>query len=269
MSGMDRRTGADDFGPEEVGPAPPLVESLAATVIARLADAGRLGDEDARPQLLRRLVGMVLSSAPYDPEKVLAGLRRYRVPDLAIVTVYVPQAARLLGEMWVDDGLGFAEVTLGSARLQALVRHIEDEGTPRSGQRGPYAAPLRLMIAVPGDEQHTLGAVTLSVLRRRAGDEVTLRLDADAGEVCKDLAQSGHDALILSCSTDEGLEAAALLIERLRANLRRLPVLALGGPAVARMPRPHLAGADVATDEFAVVEKLARARRAGRIAEVE
>ena len=253
----------------ERGAEGPAIEGLAAAVIARLAGAGRPGDAEARPQLLRRLVGMVLAPGECDPDSVLADLRRYRVPDHVIVATYVPQAARLLGEMWVEDGLAFAEVSVGSARLQALVRRVEDGHGRPSGSHSGGATPLRLMIVVPADEQHTLGAVTLSVLRRRAGDEVALRLNPDPDELCRDLGRMSHDALILSCSTDRGLEVAAALFSRVRSNLPRPPVLSVGGPAVARLSPRSVPGADIATDEFAVVEKLARARRAGRIAEVE
>ena len=37
---------------------------------------------------------------------------------------YVAQAARRLGEAWVDDTLSFSEVTIGAARLQEIVRSL-------------------------------------------------------------------------------------------------------------------------------------------------
>ena len=244
-------------------------DGLAASVVRQLAGAGRQGEGDARSRPLRRLVGMVLSRGEYDPDRTLACLRSDRVTDVAIFTVYVPQAARLLGDMWLEDGLSFAEVSVGAARLQSLVRRVEDERRRRTERRSAEASPLRLMIVVPGDDQHTLGAVTLSVLRRHADDEVALRFNPRADDLARDLTRFGHDAVILSCSTGESLRAASHLLARLRADVPHPPVLALGGPAIAHLDGTDAAGADVVTDEFAVVEKLARARRSGRIAQVE
>ena len=35
---------------------------------------------------------------------------------------YIPAVSRYLGEMWVNDRASFVDVSLGSARLQALLR---------------------------------------------------------------------------------------------------------------------------------------------------
>lgn len=78
-------------------------------------------------------------------------------------------AARLLGKMWEDDRLDFAEVTIGLWRLQQLL-HEYSVTAPREAcrkQRG-----LRVLLLPAPGEQHRFGLSIVMEYFRREGWEV-------------------------------------------------------------------------------------------------
>jgi NAD(P)-dependent dehydrogenase (short-subunit alcohol dehydrogenase family) len=79
---------------------------------------------------------------------------------------YIPAAAQHLGSNWVSDRLCFAEVTIATARLQALVRAI---GTRWGGDPAHLPGRRSVLMIVPDTEQHTLGAVVATGQMRRMG----------------------------------------------------------------------------------------------------
>jgi MerR family transcriptional regulator, light-induced transcriptional regulator len=84
-----------------------------------------------------------------------AGIRREDIADF-----YVPEVARRLGAAWCEDRTSFADVTVGTARLQGLLREIGPDwfSDARLGDRPPVC----VLVVVSRDEFHTLGAMVLA-----------------------------------------------------------------------------------------------------------
>lgn len=155
-----------------------------------------------------------------DPERSAEALRRIvrRGAD-RFVDVMLPEAARLLGEMWLDDRVGFAEVTVASARLQNALREVDP---------GPEAADAPLLaVVVPEGETHTLGAAVAAWRLRRAGASVMLLVGRTTDEL--ETAVAGGDLGVVCVSSSAGGDGGALapLVARLR-RASGAPVL-LGG----------------------------------------
>ena len=82
------------------------------------------------------------------------------------VDALLPEVAWRLGEMWLQDRVGFADVTIAAARLQSALREV-DPGPDLAS--GPLVA-----VVVPQGETHTLGAAVAAWRLRRAGASVML-----------------------------------------------------------------------------------------------
>ncbi len=89
-------------------------------------------------------------------------MRREIPPDQPdIVTVlFIEAAARLLGQRWVDDDCDFIDVTIGTARLQEIIRLLSFEFRSRRS----HAWTPFIVITTPMGEQHTLAQHILGLL---------------------------------------------------------------------------------------------------------
>ena len=197
------------------------VEMLASRALSMLAR------RKSRPRLklsetfVTRLHGLSIDPNMGRSSRLLDVMREAQIGDDAIVDEYVPEVARRLGVDWVENRLSFAEVTMGAARLQAIVRDLHPAGDSGAGERVAIA-----VYAAPG-ENHTLGATVAAHQLRRLGVSVRLTLDGE------DPMQPGNfDAVFVSVATTAALVQLAPFVENLRQTFGA-PVV-VGGPAVER-----------------------------------
>lgn len=138
--------------------------------------------------------------------------------------VYVPAVARELGDEWCADQVSFADVTIGSARLQALLR---DSALSAEDPNGPADD---IMVMVLADEYHTLGAMVLTGQLRRFGASVRLVLGRPAEEVRHIATDSDFDVVMVSVALSDDLGAVHQTITALRrATEGKVPLIVGGG----------------------------------------
>lgn len=80
-------------------------------------------------------------------------------PDIVQV-LFIEAVARMLGRKWVDDDCDFIDVTIGSARLQEIIRLLSFEFRGRQ----PRSWLPFVVLVTPHGEQHTLAAHILGLL---------------------------------------------------------------------------------------------------------
>ena len=143
-----------------------------------------------------------------------------------LVDCYIPAAARLLGDDWCTDRRSFVEVTIGSSRLQSLVRELsagwQDDRTRFS--IGPTVA-----MVVQHDEFHTLGAMVAASQLRRLGASVQLVLGHSDCGVAEMLDNCTVDLIAISSSSSDRLESVRNLIEIVRMRIASVPPIVIGG----------------------------------------
>lgn len=205
------------------------VTSLASQALSVLATRQLSKDERREEALLARIEAAVLDGDPNRRITVLAEIRKASIPDAWIAEVLIPKVARRLGEDWCEDNRSFAEVTIGSARLQAMVRDLG----PPDGRDAPDEAPL-LAVVVPENQFHTLGALTLTGQLRRLGFAVKLFLGADEAEVVDALSAETFDAVFVSASEGERTASLSKLVATIRRAAGRATPVIVGGSAVTR-----------------------------------
>ncbi len=205
------------------------VVSLAGQALSVLASRRTGLTSRSLGELIDRLEAAVLDRNPEQRLSVLADMRAAGVPDVEIAEDIIPEVARRLGTAWCEDNMSFADVTIGSARLQALVR---DLGAP---DPEPTAAPAgTVAVIVPPDESHTLGAMVLTSRLRRQRISVRLMLGSDEASILSALRTTSHDAILLSASHSEKLVKLDELVNKIRRVLPRPTPIIVGGSVAER-----------------------------------
>ena len=170
---------------------------------------------------------------------------RIRAEDIA--DFYIPEVARRLGASWCEDGLSFADVTIGSARLQGLLKDIGSHWT--DDRRLDPDAPA-VLVVVLADEFHTLGAMVLCGQLARMDVSVKLAMGHAESDLLRIVASGHFDAILISAAQGERLATLRKLIEKIRAaSVRPTPVV-IGGSVVTRVTDIKTqTGADHATTD--------------------
>lgn len=251
MERCDDRHAVEDPRPDFSG--------LASTVISVLRDKPVTAAHTIRTSVVRKLVRATLRDGAFNAEMLLGDLQDGRVAPDQIVDIYIPEAARELGAMWVDDTLSFAAVTIASARLQGLLTLLSPSWTaaPSAGAEGLNT----LMIQMAGDT-HTLGAHVATSQLRRMGAAVRILFGPDADGVIGALREDRYDLVMVSCSRAESLETLAQLVKRVRHGLSSTPPIALGGLVLNHADRlKDRTGVDLVTGDVKVAFKLCDKQR--------
>jgi MerR family transcriptional regulator, light-induced transcriptional regulator len=233
------------------------VIDFACEVMARLASRQDDLPDPARadPALVARLVALVSDPGPDGLAEAFVALRsdlrRMGVTPALLSDLYIPEAARQLGADWVADCRSFVEVTTATARLQTLLRdcaRMIPDGNPRDPLGGT------VLVVVPEDEQHTLGAVTLAEHLRRRGLSVRLAIGRPLAEI-GGLAADGHfNGAIISFASSRQADAVAAITKTLKTATNRTLPVAIGGAMATLHPLDaRRIGADVVTNDLGVV----------------
>lgn len=201
------------------------VESLAGAALRTLASR-RQGTRGLSEQHLRALQAAVVGTDPAARNRVVEMMRDDDIPLLDICDLYIPAVARRLGEMWCEDEMSFATVTIGTARLQSMLRELGETVDP------PADAGGSLVVMVLAEEFHTLGAMVLTGQLRRLGATVQLVLGRPAEEVERIVRDGDFDAVLISISNRDEFEDTARIVRTLRRTTGGGVPLIVGGSAV-------------------------------------
>jgi methanogenic corrinoid protein MtbC1 len=203
---------------------PQLVLSHCAdSLVANECDAPRLPPTSEEVSAFARLaVAQDVASALGFVE----GLVREGLSLESVLLDLVAPAARLLGDEWAMDEIGFTEVTVGLSTLQHVVHVLGPSHPSELLHRG-----LVLLVAAPG-EQHTLGIYLLGELLRRAGWGVHVGASMSDGELLEFVSSESVKAVGISVSHQELVKPLPALIGALRrASLNAHMGIMIGGAA--------------------------------------
>lgn len=229
------------------------IQLFAKQVVDVLARRKSDGQGDAVEPFLSEMTTASFSVDPAAIDTVVAKMLSARVPPIAIVDHYIPAVARRLGKEWDDDMRGFVDVTIGTARLQAVLRHMTSAVPARVS-----GSAVRVLVAVPEGEDHTLGAMVVASRLRRDGHNVCLRLQTPLRELIGLARTCRFDAVLVSAGNVDRLGPLKTLVGSLKAALPDASPVLLGG-AIATREGDFAAetGADAVTADIdTVVDRL-------------
>lgn len=224
------------------------VTQFAAEVVARLVQRDVAVDRNLRETLIDRFAAAVASNDPAMLELFKPELKRARVSAVALADYYIPEVARRLGRDWERDCLSFADVTMGTARLQAILREI---GAGWSADREGASNGPTLLLVLPGGEQHTLGAMVLAGQLRRMGISVSLKIAPSPGELAHYVAERAFDGALVSVACNDRLETCCKLVKTLKESSKGALRVAVGGAILdAGEDVMRSTGADLVTNDI-------------------
>lgn len=200
------------------------------------------------PSIMKQLIDAALAfdrQACDEVKEVALGLA---ITEISLADQYIPAVARILGDLWVSDHIGFADVTIGSARLQAMLRDLGPDWA--ADTMAPADAPSVLLLT-PKDASHTLGAVVLSGQLRRRGYSVRITFDADRARVSEIMDRIRFDTVFISAAHSESLEKIRRMVEFVRTlTPKHLPIILGGTVLEASAKVASVTGVDLATSNL-------------------
>jgi methanogenic corrinoid protein MtbC1 len=160
-----------------------------------------------------------------------------RARGVSLSSVYLEllaPAARNLGEMWEEDRVGFADVTVALCRLHDVMRtlsasQLQSTDTQPQGRRA-------LLIPMPG-EQHTFGLVMVADFFRRGGWDVWTDSVNNSNDLVSLVRHEWFTMIGLSVGCESQLEGVASTIHAVRRAARNKSVgVMVGGSLIAKHP---------------------------------
>ncbi len=199
---------------------------FAAWVVALLAARKSTAAPVLRSDLLAAFRAAAIEQSHEAMETFLRDLVRQKIPAATVADLYIPALARRLGDDWLDDRVSFMEVTLASSRMQAMLRAIGAAWTADLAGPGQIGA---LLLVVPAQEQHTLGAMVLLGQLRRMGISVRLSIASDRAALRDILAEGCYHGVIASASSQARVADLRMIVEDVRRTGPDGMVVAVGG----------------------------------------
>lgn len=169
-----------------------------------------------------------------DPDERRAGayvleLRRTGLSVDQLFENLLEPAARRLGALWDEDELDFVDVTLGVARLQALLSIF-------NGTHALAAVEVDrsvLMLTVPG-EQHSFGAAMVEQLLEAGGWRVKSEREMSLGALAQLVRDEWFAVVGIALSSRRNLDAVSNAIATIRAESCNKSIgVMVGGSAFA------------------------------------
>jgi hypothetical protein len=161
----------------------------------------------------------------------------------------MPAAARRMGADWQTDDLSFSAVTIGSARLQALLREL-GLGAEVDQRWTAGGDAVAIMLVAP-ETDHTLGALVLASQIRRRGLSVRLSLGESSAALVEALRTTPFDAIFFSASITDSLLFLEEALDEIRAAFAAPPPMVLGGVLLEQEARAaSIAGIGLVTSDL-------------------
>jgi len=206
-----------------------LVVNLAREVILRVAS--KTPAEDVAQQDLQTLCDALISDDEQAAAKIIFDLRAEGMKPNQIYLKKLAAAARMLGEKWESDELSFAQVTVGTVRIFAIMRSMRHLFEPDVSVLDKTA----VFAAVPG-EDHTLGVQMAADLFRKDGWEIELKLGLDQNQLVEEIEKSPSRIVGLSFGGEHSIDALSRLVVALQICRPQVKVFVCGSSIDAALP---------------------------------
>jgi methanogenic corrinoid protein MtbC1 len=207
---------------------PPAIRYLVESALRKVISGKDAAQPKNRQEWVAYLAEALISESDTPYQSVISSMMANGISSEEVFQRYVPDAARFLGEMWVNDTASFVDVTLGAARLQKLFRNRE--AYSRIDWRGRNI-PLghSVLMVIPPFEAHSLGAFVAADDLRRHGLWVHMGIGMEGQEIAELMQSNRFSMLGVTLATSESLKKAADLLHIVKKSVDTLPPIVIGG----------------------------------------
>lgn len=213
---------------------PRSVEALASRALDLVMQPGRDSYDSDNGGTPYHAIIEALSDAfqSDDPD-----MRRRAVSDLLVSGVsgkefihsHAGDTARMLGNLWADNKISFAETTIGVARLQETVRSLAARGPLEKSTK----VGAEILLLAPEHENHLLGLFIACEAFEEAGCYVHLAIGQSPEEIGTLAQRHRYDMIGISVSSNRTVKEARAIVRKLRGGKSRSTPIILGGGLVA------------------------------------
>jgi methanogenic corrinoid protein MtbC1 len=181
-----------------------------------------------------RITQLLLSTEDGAFELAITVLKTHGVSINYIVLDLIPTIARRLGKQWEDDTLSFAEVSIGTNKLERVIHKLDYLfQVTQLEKRGNHS----ILITTFPESQHSLGTLILSNYFIHSGWRVYRPENNSLKSISKELETNSRDAIAISISCDEQLQQLPNIISTLREKSQNPKIMVLiGGPLYNKAP---------------------------------
>ena len=219
-----------------------LVENLAREVILRVASKGPApGDAQGGftgPEL-RALCLAFLDDDRTAAASMVASLRADGARAEDIYHRHIAGAARMLGDMWTNDEATFAQVTVATGRMFAIMRSMRHLFEPTI----PVQDKTAIFASVPG-EDHTLGVHMAADIFRKDGWEIALKVGLDHDQLVAEIEKTPSGIVGLSVGGAHSIDALSRLVVALHICCPHTMIVVSGSNVDEVQPILSLMGLD-------------------------
>lgn len=232
----------------EIGGGDSSVDKVAAHALAQVARRACAMRADPDRAAIDLLYEAAVGRDPLACGAVARGLMARSVSAERICDVYVPAVARRMGDDWCTDDLSFSDVTIGSARLQYLLREIG--ASPADEVLWAEGEGEAILLLVAPEADHTLGALVLASQLRRRGYSVRLSLGETDEILMENLTATRFDAVFFTACVADSLPFLERILNKIRGTIAKPPPFVLGGAVLENEGRAvAIAGIDMVTSD--------------------
>ena len=201
------------------------VHVLAARALAVLAEH-RVPQPPRLAERIHMLAGKACSADAEDLRQAIERVLGDGVSADDVIDHVLPAIARRLGELWFADDISFVDVSIGTARLQETVRLLRarERGRPRGAGRD-----ARVLLIIPGPEEHTLGAIIAADQLRRRGVMVDLSVAERRTEIAGRIRGAHYHMIGITASGIRTVASVKELVDTIRRSTKQFVPVVLGG----------------------------------------
>ena len=221
---------------------------FASQVVSLLAERNWRTFSELREPVVSGLITAALSGKKDAFADLLRELKKARVSAAALADLYIPEAARRMGDAWTDDQMSWLDVSIGVGRLQSLLREI---GMAWVADQAGDTGHGTVLLIVPDREQHTLGPMVAMGQMRRYGVSVCLRIAPSHNELRSLMVARQFDGVLISIATKDKLEAVSNTVQFIKAVAGTPMPIVVGGAVTPKVEDLAAAtGADLASNDI-------------------
>ena len=221
---------------------------FASQVVSMLAERNWRTFSELREPVVSGLITAALSGKKDAFADLLRELKRARVSATALADLYIPEAARRMGEAWLDDQMSWLDVSIGVGRMQSLLREI---GMAWVADQAGDTGHGTVLLIIPDREQHTLGPMVAMGQMRRFGVSVCLGIAPSHTELRGLMASRQFDGVLISIATKDKLDAVSKTIQFLKSETAKPIPIVVGGAVTSKVEDlAACTGADLASNDI-------------------
>jgi MerR family transcriptional regulator, light-induced transcriptional regulator len=224
------------------------VSHFVSQVVSLLVDRTIKSTSTLREELVCGLISAAQAGTEAAFTQLLVEIKKSRISFAMLADVYIPLAARRMGDAWQSDEMTWMQVSIGVGRLQSLLREV---GAAWFADQAADTGHGTVLLIVPDREQHTLGPMVATGQMRRYGVSVCLRIAPSGAELRALMAVRRFNGVMISLATRDKVDSVAKLVQFLReVSAHPVPVIVGGAVMETVQDLASCTGADFASNDI-------------------